>query len=378
LIPLSLYIHIPWCIQKCPYCDFNSHPLPDKLPASAYVKKLLADLASDIHCFDESRQLNTIFIGGGTPSLFSGEAIARLLSGIRQQISWHESIEITLEANPGALDERHFAAYRRAGVNRLSIGVQSFADSQLAQLGRVHKGSEAERAVKVAQDAGFDNINIDLMFGLPAQTLADALCDIERGIAMQTSHLSYYQLTIEPNTFFAHRPPLLPVSDAIAVQFEQASERLQAAGFCRYEVSAWSQPGKQCQHNLNYWSYGDYLGIGAGAHGKISLFDNRQQRIIRTTKPRSPKHYLQRPLLRQQRQVEAGDKAFEFMLNTLRLTEGFATSTIEERGGFSRKSIEKTLQTLVTKRLLMVDEEYISPTELGQRFVNDMVSSFLS
>lgn len=390
-IPLSLYIHIPWCVQKCPYCDFNSHTATKQLPESAYVEQLLADLAADISRFSETRPLTSLFIGGGTPSLFSGAAMARLLDGIHQQLTLNADTEITLEANPGAVDERHFAAYRRIGINRLSIGVQSFHAEHLQRLGRIHSEGEAIRAVKTAQDVGFDNMNIDLMFGLPQQTTEQALSDIRQGIALETEHLSYYQLTLEPNTAFAHQPPELPLEELIDERFALAAEQLTSAQFNRYEVSAWSR-GRQAKHNLNYWQYGDYLGIGAGAHGKITLLEQGSPTIIRTTKPRSPKQYLanQQPAtrlnknkhssalsLRQERQVKADEKAFEFMLNALRLMQGFEEHWIEERGLVALAAVQPTLQQLYDKGLLLHKPPIILPTELGKRFVNNMVQAFL-
>ncbi|MPV85680.1 radical SAM family heme chaperone HemW [Ostreibacterium oceani] len=383
-IPLSLYIHIPWCVQKCPYCDFNSHELkshelkgaPDE---SQYIDRLLMDLASDVSRFTERRPLQSIFIGGGTPSLFSGASIARLLDGVAQQLSINKNTEITLEANPGTVDAAHFAAYRQAGVNRLSIGVQSFNNRQLLALGRIHHRDEAIRAVEIAKATGFDNINIDVMFGLPLQTAAQMLADIEQGIAAETEHLSYYQLTIEPNTAFAHRPPRLPEEDQIIDTFELASERLVEAGFRRYEVSAWTK-GRTSAHNVNYWEYGDYLGIGAGAHGKITTggegIDGRQT-IIRTLKPKHPKQYLAADNLRQETPVPTAEKGFEFMLNALRLCGGFNQSLITSRGLVSLDTLTPVLMKLVDTGLLTWEGQWIAPTAQGQRFLNDCVAAFL-
>lgn len=387
-IPLSLYIHIPWCIQKCPYCDFNSHAVKtDNLPEQAYINQLLADLAADVARFGESRPLTSIFIGGGTPSLFSGNGIGQLLDGIAKQLNITADTEITLEANPGTVDEQHFRDYYQLGVNRLSVGIQSFNKQQLKRLGRIHNPADALRAVKIAQDSGFDNINIDLMFGLPQQTTQQAIDDIDQGITLNTPHLSYYQLTLEPNTAFAHNPPKLPDEESIDKRFELAAKQLLAANFSRYEVSAWTR-GLQSQHNLNYWQYGDYLGIGAGAHGKITLTEDNKKHIIRTTKPRSPKQYLaasteQSPLagntkqLRQERQVNEDEKAFEFMLNALRLMNGFEQDWITSRGLVSLTAITPTINQLKEKGLLTEHQQTIMPTELGKRFVNDMVQAFL-
>ncbi len=378
-VPLSLYIHIPWCVQKCPYCDFNSHKVSKTLPEQQYIKQLLIDLQSDVVRFKVDRPLQSIFIGGGTPSLLSGSAISQLLEGIGKQLSFSDVVEITLEANPGTVDEQHFAAYYRAGVNRLSIGIQSFNADQLRRLGRIHSPDEAVRAVKTAQDSGFDNINIDLMFGLPQQTEEQALFDIEQGIALDTVHLSYYQLTLEPNTVFARHPPVLPDEELIDRRFELASQRLRSAGFARYEVSAWSRgQHRRAKHNLNYWQYGDYLGIGAGAHGKITCDEQQTAHLVRTTKPRSPKHYLSRDNRRKERFVQDDEKAFEFMLNALRLTQGFKRQWIVERGLVEMTDVMPTIKHLADKGLLRYSREHIVPTELGRHFVNDMVAAFLN
>lgn len=375
-----------------------------RLPEQAYVARLLTDLSDDIQRFDEKRPLTSVFIGGGTPSLFSGSAISALLDGIHQQLAISSETEITLEANPGTVDEKHFVDYRRAGVNRLSIGIQSFNAKQLKTLGRIHQPQDGIRAVGIAQDSGFDNINIDLMFGLPQQTEEEALDDIKKGIALKTEHLSYYQLTLEPNTPFAHHPPSLPEEDCIAHRFETASTYLQNAGFRRYEISAWSR-GRQSKHNRNYWLHGDYLGIGAGAHGKITVSDNNKSSIIRTTKPRSPKHYLAKQTaeqtiavdsvnkrkhqslqammisesttIRHERIVAENEMAFEFMLNALRLCDGFPRQLLAERGLIVESDVLPTLQTLADKGLLVISDNWIRPTEQGQRFVNDMVEAFL-
>ncbi len=395
-IPLTLYIHIPWCVQKCPYCDFNSHALrtTPHIPENAYIEQLLADLDNDIGRFfvpaAAQRPLTAIFIGGGTPSLFSGAAIERLLHGVRKRLPVLPDAEITLEANPGAVDTEHYARYYRAGINRISIGVQSFHAEQLKRLGRIHTPDEAYRALDIARQAGFDNINIDLMFGLPQQTAAEALADIRQGIALNTEHLSYYQLTIEPHTAFAQQPPVLPDEDNIDQQFAATTEQLQRAGFHRYEVSAWSR-GRQSQHNLNYWQHGDYLGIGAGAHGKITTLINGNPGIIRTTKPRAPKQYL-RPIqggagnntrfavntdFRTERIVTGAEKPFEFMLNALRLMDGFERHLMPVHGLFDEQSVLPTLQQFADKGLLTIDAQRITPTALGKRFINDMVAAFL-
>ncbi len=384
-IPLSLYLHIPWCVQKCPYCDFNSHKQKGIIPEQEYIQRVCEDLQSDRKYFAINRKLTSIFIGGGTPSLFSGRAITQLLENIEKQIPFSDTIEITLEANPGTLDERNFREYFSAGVNRLSIGVQSFNTEQLQKLGRIHNPNDAERAVKTAQDIGFDNINIDIMFGLPNQTEEQAIYDIKKGISLGTEHLSYYQLTLEPNTVFAAKPPTLPSDKSIDERFEICSKYLLQSGFNRYEVSAWTR-GRESQHNRNYWEYGDYLGIGAGAHGKITIDtkDNNKQ-IIRTVKPRSPNHYLHKnsnilsiaPEFCSKRVVTEDEKAFEFMLNTMRLSGGFQRRFISERGLIDEQNIISILNSLKTKGLITIDEHHIRPTELGYRFVNDIIEAFL-
>ncbi|MGY0399028.1 MAG: radical SAM family heme chaperone HemW [Ostreibacterium sp.] len=380
-IPLSLYIHMPWCIQKCPYCDFNSHEIrgvfQKGLPEHDYITQLLTDLDNDIIRFNETRPLLSIFIGGGTPSLFSGSAIQRLLDGIRKRSMITPTTEITLEANPGTVDEKYFADYYRAGINRISIGIQSFDNKQLKKLGRIHSADDAIRAVRTAQDAKFDNINIDLMFGLPQQTEEQAISDIKKGIALRTEHLSYYQLTVESNTAFAHCPPVLPSEDIIDQHFQDASELLHSGGFQRYEVSAWSR-GRQSKHNRNYWEYGDYLGIGAGAHGKITISSKGKPLIVRTTKPRSPKQYLNADMMRNERWVREHEKAFELMLNTMRLMGGFDRQIITERGLVAEETVMPILIKLTEKGLLIIGEKKIMPTNLGNRFINDMTEAFLS
>ncbi len=345
------------------------------LPEKNYIQQLLTDLRKEKEYFNETRALTSIFIGGGTPSLFSGTSIGRLLDGIAREFSFLDDIEITLEANPGTLDEKHFNDYYHSGVNRLSIGVQSFNNEQLQKLGRIHQADDTIRTVKIAQDIGFDNINIDLMFGLPEQTEEQALIDIEKGIELNTEHLSYYQLTLEPNTPFANNPPTLPAEEDIDSRFEMAVEKLQARGFHRYEVSAWSK-GRQSKHNRNYWEYGDYLGVGAGAHGKITTLLNNKKTIIRTTKPSSPKFYLEDfPI--NHRVVKEDEKAFEFMLNTLRLMDGFPRKIITSRGLIDEKTIYPILQNLISKELLVMTDDKIYPTKLGKLFINDMVEMFL-
>lgn len=398
MLPLSLYIHMPWCVEKCPYCDFNSHQMPKNLPESDYVAQLLADLAQDVARFALSqRRLHSIFIGGGTPSLFSGAAITDLLNGVAKQLVIDNKTEITLEANPGTVDFVHFRDYRQAGVNRLSLGIQSFDDASLKRLGRIHDSKTAKKAIETAYQVGFENINLDLIFGLPNQSIAAAKADVVTALSFATSHLSYYQLTLEPNTAFFQNPPPLPEDDAIDAQFEAAAPLLAAAGFTRYEVSAWAKTGRQAKHNLNYWQFGDYLGIGAGAHGKIT----QQQQIFRTVKTRAPMRYLAANLTKEAttgankksapiaivdsqtaafvttRQVSDSEKPFEFMLGALRLMQGFSMQTFTTRTCLPSSTILPTLQSLAAKELLTIDGDWIAPTPLGQRFVNDMVTAFL-
>lgn len=385
MIPLSLYIHIPWCIQKCPYCDFNSHQLNidtnDNNGLSTlentYIHSLIKDLTADITKYDiQQRSINTIFIGGGTPSIFSGQAIASLLSQINQLLTFTDNIEITLEANPGTADAKHFKNYLHAGVNRLSIGVQSFNNQHLQQLGRIHNANTAERTIKLAQDVGFDNINIDLMHGLPQQRIVDAVTDIETALTFNTPHLSYYQLTIEPNTAFYQNPPRLPPEDTLDDISEAAFARLKDHGFKRYEVSAWSQ-NRPCRHNLNYWQYADYLGIGAGAHGKISHRIGDDLVITRTAKARHPKTYQSNQQLQEERIVQTHERPFEFMLNALRLQSGFDKKWMVERGGFMREAVDGIINALINEQLLLETPTHLLPSERGYLFLNELIERFL-
>lgn len=317
LPPLSLYIHIPWCVQKCPYCDFNSHALKGEVPHDDYVQHLLNDLDNDV-AYAQGREVKTIFIGGGTPSLLSGPAMQTLLDGVRARLPLAADAEITMEANPGTVEADRFVDYQRAGVNRISIGVQSFSEEKLKRLGRIHGPQEAKRAAKLASGLGLRSFNLDLMHGLPDQSLEEALGDLRQAIELNPPHLSWYQLTIEPNTLFGSRPPVLPDDDALWDIFEQGHQLLTAAGYQQYETSAYAKPGYQCQHNLNYWRFGDYIGIGCGAHGKVTFPDGR---ILRTTKTRHPRGFMQGRYLESQRDVEATDKPFEFFMNRFRLLE---------------------------------------------------------
>ena len=376
-IPLSLYIHIPWCVRKCPYCDFNSHNAPQSLPQREYVDALLADLDQDL-ALARGRTLQSIFFGGGTPSLFAPDQIARILDGVAQRLAFAPGIEITLETNPGTVEHGPFAGYRNAGVNRISFGVQSFDDAALKRIGRIHDAAQAERAVKQAQDADITNLNLDLMYALPQQTLDGALRDVDIALSLQPPHLSHYQLTLEPNTQFAANPPPLPDDDCAWDMQEACQARLAAAGLEQYEVSAYARAGRQCAHNLNYWNFGDYLGIGAGAHAKLSGEDGS---VHRRWKLRAPKGYLE--YAGTPRGVGGDDVvmkdqlAFEFMLNALRLNAGFAFADFEVRTGLPRSTIAAQLAAAQTRGWLDVEDERIRATELGWRFLNDVIASFL-
>ncbi|MCG7994154.1 MAG: radical SAM family heme chaperone HemW [Candidatus Thiodiazotropha taylori] len=376
--PLSLYIHIPWCVRKCPYCDFNSHAVKQGLPEQAYVDALLNDLSLDSKLID-GRQLSSIFIGGGTPSLFSSTAVARLLEGIERRFAFAESMEITLEANPGAVEAGSFAGYRQAGVNRLSLGFQSLQTSMLQALGRIHSPQEARDAYAQARKAGFDNINIDLMFGLPEQTLAMAEVDLTAAIELDSEHLSYYQLTLEPNTPFHHAPPAVPDDEQLWQMQQQGMERLANAGYSHYEVSAYARLGRECRHNINYWRFGDYLGIGAGAHAKLSLADGRVKRFW---KQRHPDAYLAADktsdFIQGERLLAEEDLVVEFMMNALRLLEGVELNLFESHTGVAPEKIETALQQAVARELLQPVEQRLCPSPLGQRFLNDLISLFSS
>ncbi len=374
-IPLGLYIHIPWCIQKCPYCDFNSHALKNDLPEAGYVDTLLTDLKQDLELLAENRPVHSVFIGGGTPSLFTAESLYRLLSGIRQQIPFSDDVEITLEANPGTFESDKFADFKALGINRLSIGIQSFQDKHLKRLGRVHNAAEAMAAIEMARQAGFDNINLDLMFGLPEQTEAEALADIETALSFGTAHLSYYQLTLEPNTLFFRYPPPLPEHDALYQIQQNCQQRLADAGFQQYEISAYSQPGKQCRHNLNYWRFGDYLGIGAGAHGKIS----RQfpGDIVRTQKAKNPGQYLQQDSVRSVRAIEPQDLPLEFMMNQLRLQQGFELADFHQRTGLPASRLEPALSHCVKQGLLTIEQHRVFCSAKGWDFLDEVLAKFV-
>jgi oxygen-independent coproporphyrinogen-3 oxidase len=375
LPPLALYIHIPWCVRKCPYCDFNSHAAGPSLPEEEYVDALLADLDADrehIH----SRELTSIFFGGGTPSLFSAKALGRLLLGVQQRVPFASDIEITLEANPGTFEQAKFRDYRSLGINRLSIGVQSFQEAKLKALGRIHDGNEAVRAADMARAAGFDNFNLDLMHGLPEQSIEDALFDLRTAIAQGPTHLSWYQLTMEPNTVFWSQPPELPEDDLLWDIQEAGQALLAAEGYGQYEVSAYAQAGKAARHNLNYWTFGDFLGIGAGAHAKLSAPDGR---IVRSWKTRLPKDYLDAAKTFQagERVLDTEELPFEFLMNVLRLSEGVPAALFEQRTGLPLASLDAARREAETRQLLQTDPARLVATREGQLFLNDLLQHFL-
>jgi len=375
LPPLALYVHIPWCVRKCPYCDFNSHQAKGDTPERAYVEALVTDLElalPDVW----GRRVYSVFFGGGTPSLFSAAAIETLISAFRARVPLAADCEITLEANPGTFEAEKFRGYREAGVNRLSIGVQSFNPEHLKALGRIHDDKEARRAIEIAK-ASFENINLDLMYALPQQTPTEALADVEAALEVDTAHLSFYHLTIEPNTLFHRHPPKLPEEDAAAAMQDAIGTALADGGYVHYETSAWARPGRECRHNLNYWRFGDYLGIGAGAHSKLSFPD----RVARAVRWKQPKEYLQRVAegrpVQESHDVQRADLVFEFMMNALRLPEGFAVGSFVERTGLQIAVAEKPLAQAETRGLILRDHERIRPTDLGQRFLNDLLQLFL-
>jgi oxygen-independent coproporphyrinogen-3 oxidase len=370
LPPLALYVHIPWCVRKCPYCDFNSHERSGALPEAEYVQKLFLDLENLLPSV-WGRRLTSVFIGGGTPSLFSPASIDALLSGVRARLTLEPGAEITLEANPGTVEAARFRGFRDAGVNRISIGVQSFDDRMLAKLGRIHSAGEARRAIDAAL-ASFERVNVDLMYGLPGQDLAGALSDLEQAIGAGAPHISAYQLTIEPNTVFFNKPPALPAHDACADIQVAIEQVLKEKGFAHYETSAFARPGQRCRHNLNYWEFGDYLGIGAGAHGKISF----PGRITRHEQAKQPNAYLRGDPLREV-EVAASQLPFEFMLNALRLVDGFPSALFQERTGLPFAAIQKDLEKAEQKGLLERDLQRIRPSERGKRFLNDLLQQFL-
>lgn len=374
MLPLSLYIHIPWCIRKCPYCDFNSHKSPDNLPERHYVQALLDDLALDLQHVPP-REIHSIFIGGGTPSLFSAEAYHSLFTGLKKMLPLSPHIEITMEANPGSVEQQRFSEYRQLGINRLSLGIQSFNPRHLKKLGRVHDETQAHQAIETARNAGFTNLNLDLMHGLPEQTIAEGLSDLSIALSYTPEHLSWYQLTIEPNTvFYKENPPLPSEDDAYHLE-EQGLNLLKEAGYERYEISAFAQKEKQAQHNLNYWLFGDYLGIGAGAHGKHTV----NSKIQRTRKHRLPKEYQnpQKPFLAQIETIEGQELLFEFMLNTTRLEQAIPFLLFTQRTGLTLEYLFPQLKKAEAKKLIHMDEQGWQVTALGRRYTNDLQALFL-
>jgi len=375
LPPLALYIHLPWCERKCPYCDFNSYQREAEPPFAAYAGRLLDDLGQD-RGFAAGREAASIFIGGGTPSLFPAEVVDLLLAGVREGLALAPDAEVTLEANPGSAEAARFRGYRAAGVNRLSIGVQSFADTCLRALGRVHDAREAHAAIQAARDAGFASFNIDLMHGLPEQSPAMALADLEQAIAHDAPHLSWYQLTVEPNTAFHSAPPPLPAEDELAEIQDRGEELLARHGYVQYEVSAWARPGHQCRHNLNYWHFGDYIGIGAGAHGKLTL--PAQNRVLRTRKTRVPRDYLAGAAasIRTDTVVPADELALEFLMNALRLREGASVAQFEARTGLAYATIASRVDALRSSGLMVAQAERLCTTARGFRYLNAVLGEF--
>jgi oxygen-independent coproporphyrinogen-3 oxidase len=376
--PLGLYIHLPWCEKKCPYCDFNSHQV-DSVPEDDYITALLNDLEQDLPLI-WGRSVETVFIGGGTPSLFSGDSIDRLFSGLRALLNLSANAEITLESNPGSADISHFQAYRETGVNRLSIGVQSFNDDHLSLLGRVHDASLALQAFESARLAGFDNINLDLMYGLPTQSVHQAIADLQQAIALAPEHISHYQLAIEPNTFFHYQPPAQMPDDDLTWEQQQACQKLLSSeGYQQYEISAYSINGNQCRHNLNYWRFGDYLGIGAGAHEKITQVG--ENKIVRRVRQRQPAAYLAsagRNSISSETELSSADLVFEFMLNALRLSKGFNVDLFISATGLSFSEVLPAIKKATQSDLIYFEAGHICPTERGFQFLNDLQSMFLN
>jgi oxygen-independent coproporphyrinogen-3 oxidase len=375
LPPLSLYVHIPWCVRKCPYCDFNSHESDAKIPENDYLQALFRDLTNDLP-WVQNRKIHSIFFGGGTPSLFSANAIEKIIQRAETLIGFEDDVEITLEANPGTAEQQKFADFNAAGVNRLSIGVQSFNNDHLSALGRIHDGDNALKAIEMAQICGFERFNIDLMHGLPNQTRAQAISDLETAISTGATHISWYQLTIEPNTAFYSKPPILPIEDQLADIQDLGQQTLAKAGFKQYEISAFARNDQQCKHNINYWQFGDYLGIGAGAHGKITLPD--QNSIIRSAKTRLPKHYLNQDTsaLTSDTPIAQNQLALEFMMNGLRLTAGVKKDLLNSRTGLSTDQIEDKIEQLNQEGFLKHHPSNYCTTDLGARFLDTLLQRF--
>ncbi|MFT4270908.1 MAG: radical SAM family heme chaperone HemW [Pantoea sp.] len=374
LPPLSLYIHIPWCVQKCPYCDFNSHALKGEVPHIEYVQHLLNDLEQDLP-LTSGREVRTIFIGGGTPSLLSSNAMQMLMDGVRARLPLAADAEITMEANPGTVEADRFSGYQQAGINRISIGVQSFSPQKLERLGRIHGPEEAKRAAHLAAGLGLRSFNLDLMHGLPDQSLEEALDDLRQAIALNPPHLSWYQLTIEPNTLFGSRPPVLPDDDALWDIFEQGHQLLTAAGYQQYETSAYAKPGYRCEHNLNYWRFGDYLGIGCGAHGKLTQPDGR---IVRTVKTRHPRGFMKGNYLDKQHDVADADKPFEFFMNRFRLLEAAPRADFRRYTGLDEAVIRPQIDAAIAAGYVQETEQHWQITEKGKLFLNSLLELFLA
>lgn len=373
LPPLSLYIHIPWCVQKCPYCDFNSHALKGEVPHIEYVQHLLADLEQDLP-LTQGREVRTIFIGGGTPSLLSSAAMQMLMDGVRARLPLATDAEITMEANPGTVEADRFSAYQQAGINRISIGVQSFSPQKLERLGRIHGPEEARRAAQLAAGLGLRSFNLDLMHGLPDQSLDEALDDLRQALALNPPHLSWYQLTIEPNTLFSSRPPVLPDDDALWDIFEQGHQLLTAAGYQQYETSAYAKPGYRCEHNLNYWRFGDYLGIGCGAHGKLTQPDGR---ILRTVKTRHPRGFMAGSYLDKQYEVADAEKPFEYFMNRFRLLEAAPRAEFVHYTGLTEQSIRPQMDAAIAAGYVVESSDTWQITEKGKLFLNSLLELFL-
>jgi putative oxygen-independent coproporphyrinogen III oxidase len=382
-VPLALYVHMPWCVRKCPYCDFNSHQLKSPAPPAGYIDALIQDFDGEMPLL-AGRSIETIFFGGGTPSLFSPEDFARLLEALRKRIAFSDDVEITLEANPGTIERGRFSSYRDAGINRVSLGAQTFATRTLERLGRIHSAEDTQRAVEELHAAGMCNFNLDLMYALPEQTPDEALADVKMACALAPAHISHYQLTLEPGTVFHSRPPPLPDEDAAWSMQAEGQQLLAAHGFEQYEVSAYARAGSQCRHNLNYWQFGDYVGLGAGAHGKLTCA--LPDRILRTEKPKQPRDYQSKvsesrargiETIGERRHIAVADLPFEFMLNSLRLNAGFAAGDFERRTGLPVASVAPALERAGERGLLERSDEGWRPTELGRKFLNDLQASFL-
>ena len=377
-VPLSLYIHFPWCVQKCPYCDFNSHELKNSLDDKKYINALINDLEQELPLF-WGRSISSIFMGGGTPSLFSPESIDQLISALRARLTFSPDIEITMEANPGTVEFEKFKEFNSAGINRLSIGIQSFSDDKLKTLGRIHGRKEAIRAAELAHDAGFASFNLDLMYGLPNQSQQQAIDDIETAIALEPKHISHYQLTIEPNTFFHHQPPVTPDDDALWEMQLACQERLAKNDYAQYEISAYAKDSFQSQHNLNYWQFGDYLGIGAGAHGKLT--NAPEQTISRSWKVKQPQDYLNNAASEKRisghKILTRDDASFEFMMNVLRLNNGFETELFQRHVGLPISIIEKALKQAEEKGWISWDLKRIKPTDTGRQYLNNLLELFM-